>query len=511
MTKRILFACLSLIAIVHPLAAQTPDTIASIYGRVPGYQYTWWYDTNCNAFFDTNSNWLQNYGTIGLVVGGPDLWDDDRIIQGFSEMVDHPSAISSIGVIWRDKSLYPDMRYGYPVASSSRVPEYIKIFQFDSLADTVWLLDSVRWDTAEAKILKLPKHSDTARYGFFPVYFSEIRLDSLEKPIVVDSMFFLLSTHYNGYITNFGTILHNPMSIAYFLIQPAHHVPYDGTNVWCYNNCEGQIPRRRELQMPNSCPPGRTCWHGIDYRECAGRQMYGGILVKIDYANLDVRSADTNMGTAGPGGKRSINVSHQIKATPKLGYRFISWNDGNTDNPRSVLLVHDTTLTAIFASAEQFEVIAQSHNIYGRVSGSGFYYIGDTATIQAHVRIPGYRFLHWNDRVTTNPRSFAVTQDTIFTAYFVRNQGIDDNVADSSIFTLTPNPALTEVEVRIAPAIANPSACRIALRDAEGRLHALVPAEGETTTLSTAHLPAGVYFVTLTTPQATATRRLIVN
>ena len=104
-----------------------------------------------------------------------------------------------------------------------------------------------------------------------------------------------------------------------------------------------------------------------------------------------------------------------------------------------------------------------------------------------------------------------MTQDTIFTAYFVRNQGIDDNVADSSIFTLTPNPALTEVEVRIAPAIANPSACRIALRDAEGRLHALVPAEGETTTLSTAHLPAGVYFVTLTTPQATATRRLIVN
>ena len=132
MTKRILFACLCLIAIVHPLAAQTPDTIASIYGRVPGYQYTWWYDTNCNAFFDTNSNWLQTYGTIGLVVGGPDLWDDDRMIQGYSEMVDHPSAISSIGVIWRDKSLYPDMRYGYPVASSSRVPEYIKIFQFDS-------------------------------------------------------------------------------------------------------------------------------------------------------------------------------------------------------------------------------------------------------------------------------------------------------------------------------------------------------------------------------------------
>ena len=39
----------------------------------------------------------------------------------------------------------------------------------------------------------------------------------------------------------------------------------------------------------------------------------------------------------------------QISATPNIGYHFVQWNDGNTDNPRTLILTQDTTLTAEFA------------------------------------------------------------------------------------------------------------------------------------------------------------------
>ncbi|MDY0015266.1 MAG: leucine-rich repeat protein [Bacteroidales bacterium] len=37
-----------------------------------------------------------------------------------------------------------------------------------------------------------------------------------------------------------------------------------------------------------------------------------------------------------------------LTAVPTLGFRFVSWNDGNTDNPRHITLTQDTSLTAEF-------------------------------------------------------------------------------------------------------------------------------------------------------------------
>ena len=40
-------------------------------------------------------------------------------------------------------------------------------------------------------------------------------------------------------------------------------------------------------------------------------------------------------------------------ATANEGYRFVIWNDGNTDNPRTVTLTSDTAFTAIFAAIDE--------------------------------------------------------------------------------------------------------------------------------------------------------------
>ena len=37
-----------------------------------------------------------------------------------------------------------------------------------------------------------------------------------------------------------------------------------------------------------------------------------------------------------------------VKATPKPGYRFIQWSDGNTENPRSITVMDNVDLVAEF-------------------------------------------------------------------------------------------------------------------------------------------------------------------
>ena len=57
-------------------------------------------------------------------------------------------------------------------------------------------------------------------------------------------------------------------------------------------------------------------------------------------------------------------------------------------------------------------------SLMGSVTGNGLYAEGDTATLTAMANC-GYRFDHWNDSVTDNPRQVIVASDTTFTAFFV--------------------------------------------------------------------------------------------
>ena len=48
-----------------------------------------------------------------------------------------------------------------------------------------------------------------------------------------------------------------------------------------------------------------------------------------------------------------------ISATPDSGYHFVQWNDGNTDNPRTITLTQDTSFTAIFG-IDHYSVVGVS-------------------------------------------------------------------------------------------------------------------------------------------------------
>jgi hypothetical protein len=53
-------------------------------------------------------------------------------------------------------------------------------------------------------------------------------------------------------------------------------------------------------------------------------------------------------GTVEGAGAYEENAEATLTATPTEGYKFVQWSDGVTDNPRTVVVVSDTTFTAEF-------------------------------------------------------------------------------------------------------------------------------------------------------------------
>lgn len=127
---------------------------------------------------------------------------------------------------------------------------------------------------------------------------------------------------------------------------------------------------------------------------------------------------------------RSGYCSANISATANSNHHFSHWSDGNTDNPRTVTLTQDTTITAIFAPNQYTITGAVNSSQRGTVDGVGIYNYGDTATLTA-VPNYGYKFTRWGDYEYDNPRRVVVRQDKTYTAYFDYDQfditvGVDD-------------------------------------------------------------------------------------
>ena len=106
-----------------------------------------------------------------------------------------------------------------------------------------------------------------------------------------------------------------------------------------------------------------------------------------------------------------------IEAVANYGYHFVQWNDGNTDNPRNIVVTEDVTYTAEFAANTYVVTTAVHEEIMGNVTGAGEYLYTEEATLTA-VANEFYRFVQWSDGVTDNPRSVVVEKDSLFIAEF---------------------------------------------------------------------------------------------
>ena len=118
-------------------------------------------------------------------------------------------------------------------------------------------------------------------------------------------------------------------------------------------------------------------------------------------------------------GTYDYNTKVKLTAVPYKDYHFVKWNDGNTDNPRSVMVTQDSTFTAEFALDQYYTITASGE--HGKVKGTGTYKYNTKVNLTA-VPDEHYHFSRWSDGNTDNPRTVSVVGDATYTAEFAIDQ-----------------------------------------------------------------------------------------
>ena len=175
-----------------------------------------------------------------------------------------------------------------------------------------------------------------------------------------------------------------------------------------------------------------TC---VVYIPCGSWSQYSPVITGSSlhemYHELFAMSADDSSGAVVILTEPTChNHDAVISAVPTDGHRFDHWSTGSTDNPYTLTVTSDTTVTAYFEEfiPEVYSVTVLVDNpAMGSVIGGGVYEDGTLVTITAYPA-DGYHFDHWSTGSTDNPYTLTVTRDTTIIAFFVR-----------AIYTLTTN------------------------------------------------------------------------
>ena len=128
--------------------------------------------------------------------------------------------------------------------------------------------------------------------------------------------------------------------------------------------------------------------------------------------------------TAGEGGSvapssGSFNAGTQVSitATPNSGYTFSGWSNGSSDNPVTVTLSSNTSITANFALIPVYTLSVSAEEGGSVSSEGGDYQQGTEVTITA-TPDEGYEFSGWSDGNTEATRVITSSEDLTLTASF---------------------------------------------------------------------------------------------
>lgn len=162
-----------------------------------------------------------------------------------------------------------------------------------------------------------------------------------------------------------------------------------------------------------------------DYRDDGGwseftnLRSYGTGLTLTLAVNSDIMGEVSQQGI-------HCDSTVTVVATPHEGYFLAGWSDGGTGTVRTLTLVGDSSLVAIFAIADTFNItVTPTAGV--TYYGDGQYLTADTAVLFA-VPEALYRFDGWSDGDTSNPRYVCVTSDSTFAALFTPMAVVHDTL-----------------------------------------------------------------------------------
>lgn len=150
---------------------------------------------------------------------------------------------------------------------------------------------------------------------------------------------------------------------------------------------------------------------------------------KQDSIRVEIRakSAVDSMGTVLGGGVYVKDTTIILIPLPREGFRFVSWNDGNTDSIRTVVADHDQEFIAFFKekpqprSVHRFKITAEPNNPeWGTATGGGSADSLAVVTIKAEAK-EDCQFVKWNDGNADSIRTVVADHDQEFIAFFKEN------------------------------------------------------------------------------------------
>ena len=185
-------------------------------------------------------------------------------------------------------------------------------------------------------------------------------------------------------------------------------------------------------------------------------QTYTANLGLIRYT-ITTEVSPEGAGTVTGGGLYEVGTVVSLHVFANTGFSFMNWSDGNTENPREIVVNGDATYTAVFES-HQYAITTIADPIEGgTITGGGNYNYGDTAFLRP-IPNENYMFLCWSDGIVSNPRTVIVTGNATYTAIFYLKAGPNYTV---SVLSLNPElgttsgsgtyPAGTEIDISATP------------------------------------------------------------
>lgn len=124
-------------------------------------------------------------------------------------------------------------------------------------------------------------------------------------------------------------------------------------NVTCLATTPPTLADNTVFPNPNTATLIVPCGSSEDYSTSTWNMFFAGRISESGY-NVEVSVNDETFGSVAVESDCSTGT---LTATANEGYIFLSWNDGNTENPRIVALTSDTAFTAIFALIDESSLL----------------------------------------------------------------------------------------------------------------------------------------------------------
>ena len=547
--------------LLSPVATAQPDTVQWMCNR---YHYSVWYDTlpefyscyNVDGFIDTNRPGLRLCETDGICLS--------HNVLGVPQYVERPTLVYGVAVT--------ELKNYGSIVRVTRNPWYTEeyVYLFQKVGDTLELRDSVRWDTITPKVMKLALNADTQRWGFEYVYVYEAMF---KDPVLVDSVFYTLTTDNGRYThcgsayyayeylpvvpmhvynwgmvqypswnpvprwwrlkewnpetrhwTNFNQTVNSPMFGFYFpIVDYAELIVTSADTAMGTAGPVAHVARNTAQDIWAAPKRGYRFSHWQeDWSPYATRSVYiwqdttrfTAVFEPLALYRVEGESDDETMGYVTVGDSMYYEGDTAVlEAYAAGGMKFRHWSNGSTENPLRIVVTSDTVLTAHFSPLEQYRVEGvSSDDAKGYVVvDDSIHFEDDTATLMAIPTGGRYVFSSWSTGDTANPLRIVVVSDTTVMAFFAsRGVGVATVGDGGATFVLMPNPARGQTTVTLAEGFGGGT---LRMQDAAGRevLRRELSRGTRTSVLKVAELPAGTYFVTLTTTEGTSTQRLVIK